>query len=291
VADRIGFLGLGIMGRLMATNLVKGGTSLTVWNRSQPAIDDLVDLGATAALSVAELFDCSDVVIMMLGGEDAINATLDRSADGLAALVAGKVLVNMGTVSPGYSKQLADTVHRVGGDFVEAPVSGSRVPAAQGTLVGMIAGDAAVVERVTPILAPLTASVTRCGPVPSALQMKLAANIFLITQITGLAESFAFAERLGLDLPTLRAVLDGGQMASAISRLKTEKLVAGDLNAQAAIKDVLMNAELIVDAATALGIATPLTDASRGLYLAAVERGDGALDMIGVQRAIVEVER
>ncbi len=286
MGDRIGFLGLGIMGRPMAANLVAAGVPLTVWNRSQPALDDLVARGAAAAASVDELFAGCDVIVAMLGGESAIDATLDRAAGGIARLVRGRLLMNMGTVSPAYSTALSAEILAAGGRYVEAPVSGSRVPAEQGRLVGMLAGGPADIERIRPLLAPLCASATVCGEVPSALQMKLAANVFLIATVTGLAEAFAFAEGLGLDRGVLRSVVDHGQMASAISRLKTEKLVAGDLVAQASIADVLMNAELILAAARDAGLDVPLTEASRELYAAAARRGDGALDMVGVGRVL-----
>ncbi len=284
--DRIGFLGLGIMGRPMAANLIAAGVPLTVWNRSRLAIDELVAIGATAAASVGDLFARSDVVIVMLGNESATDATLDRASGGIVRLVPGRVLVNMGTVSPGYSAGLAAEVRAADGAFVEAPVSGSRIPAEQGRLVGMVAGDPVDVERVRPLLAPLCAETTVCGEVPSALQMKLAANVFLIATVTGLAEAFAFADGLALDLEALRSIVDGGQMASPISRLKTAKLVSGDLAAQASIGDVLMNADLILDAARAAGIDVSVTTASRALYAEAADRGDGGLDMVGVARAI-----
>ncbi len=127
--DRIGFLGLGIMGRPMAANLDAAGVPLPVWNRSQPALDELIALGTSAAASVEDLFADSDVVIAMLGNESAIDGTLDRASGGIGRLFSGRVLVNMGTVSPGYSAMLAAEVRAAGGALVEAPVSGSRIPA------------------------------------------------------------------------------------------------------------------------------------------------------------------
>jgi len=280
MSDRIGFVGLGLMGRPMAVNLLRSGVPLTVWNRSAEALEALVAEGAHAAGSASELVAACDVVVLMLGGEEAIDTTLA----GVAARP-GQVVVNMGTVSPGYSAALAARIEADGARFVEAPVSGSRRPAEERALVGMIAGDPEAVTRVRPLVELLCASVTDCGVVPQALRMKLAANTFLIALVTGLAEAFHFADRHGLDLAALRGILDAGQMASPISRVKTEKLVSGELSPQASIRDVLMNAELIVDAARAAGIASPLLDASRELYATATARGDGELDMIGVWRA------
>ncbi len=285
-AAPIGFLGLGIMGLPMATNLLRAGLPVHAWNRSRPALDRLMGLGATAADSVADFFESTDVVIMMLSSEEAIDRTLGRTGAGLPEFVAGRVLVNMGTVSPEFSEALARDVATAGGRFVEAPVSGSRVPAEAGQLVAMIAGQPDALALVRPLLDPLCSSITDCGPVPNGLRMKLAANVFLLAVVTGLAEAFAFAGELGLDPETLRAVFDAGQMSSPISRVKTAKLVSEDWSPQAAIQDVLMNARLIVDAADRVGAPVPMSRLSRELYEAAAARGDGALDMVAVARTL-----
>jgi 3-hydroxyisobutyrate dehydrogenase len=118
--------------------------------------------------------------------------------------------------------------------------------------------------------------------------MKLASSAFLMAVVTGLAEAFHFGREHGVDLALLRQVLDAGQMSSPISRVKSAKLVDDDLAPQAAITDVLMNVELVATAAREARVATPLLDTSRELYAEAVERGDGAADMIAVIRAIAD---
>jgi 3-hydroxyisobutyrate dehydrogenase len=125
-----------------------------------------------------------------------------------------------------------------------------------------------------------------CGEAPNGLLTKIAVNIFLITEVTGLAETMHFAERQGLDLELVREVLDGGQMASDISRVKTAKLVARDFDVQAAITDVLQNNRFIVESARAAGIATPLTDVCLDLYTETENLGLGGIDMVGVVQAI-----
>ena len=284
--ERIGFVGLGIMGRPMALRLARAGTRLLVWNRSPEPARELADAGADVAATVADVFTACRTVIVMLRDERAVDAVLRPSADTLASLVRGRTLVNMGTVSPGFARRLADEVEAAGGEYVEAPVSGSRVPAENGEHVAMAAGLPEPLARVAPLLAPLCTQVATCGVVPGGITMKLAVNVFLISVVTGLAESFHFAEAHGLDAALLRGVLDAGQMSSPISRVKTAKLVADDLTPQAAISDVLMNAELVVRAARAAGISSPLLDVSRDLYAEAVAAGDGGIDMIGVVRAI-----
>ena len=150
----------------------------------------------------------------------------------------------------------------------------------------MLAGDPAAVREVRPLFAPMCREVVECGPVPRALLMKLSVNLFLITMVTGLAEAAHFAERHGLDLERFRAVLDAGPMASAVSRVKAEKLVARDFTAQASIRDVLMNNRLIAEAARAAGITSPLLDACHRLFGETSALGHDAEDMAAVIRAL-----
>jgi 3-hydroxyisobutyrate dehydrogenase len=281
---RVGFLGTGLMGEPMAENLLASGVDLLVWNRSAAAPERLAAKGARRAGSVDELFAGSDVVLMMLSTYEAICEVLQLGTAGFARLVAGTTLVHLGTTSPQQSADLERAVTDAGGLYVEAPVSGSREPARRRELVGMLAGDETALARARPIVELLCSTTTVCGMVPAALTMKLAVNVFLVTLVTGLAESFDFARQRGLDLQQLRGILDGGQMSSPISRVKTAKLVDGDLSAQASIADVLKNCELILDAAAPASIPVPLMKACRSLFAGAVQRGDGALDMVAVTR-------
>jgi 3-hydroxyisobutyrate dehydrogenase len=272
----VGFIGLGTMGLPMARNLADAGTDLVVWNRSPGRAEGF----KTVAGTPAEVFARADVVILMLSGDAAIDDVLAGHD------LTGHTIVHMGTTSPGYSQRLQTVVERRGGDYVEAPVSGSRKPAEAGQLVAMLAGDPAAVERVRPLLAPMCRETFVCGPVPGALTMKLAVNVFLITTVTGLAESFHFADRHGLDLDLLRSILDAGQMASSISRVKTAKLAARDFEMQAGIADVLKNNGLVVDAARSAGAASPLLDVCQDLYAETLALGHGGADMAAVIHAI-----
>ncbi|SDP16397.1 3-hydroxyisobutyrate dehydrogenase [Pedococcus dokdonensis] len=282
----LGFVGLGIMGLPMATHLLAAGQELVVWNRSRPAVDHLAGLGAHEATDLTELFERSDVVLMMLAGEHGVDATLPRGTDAFAELVAGRTLVHLGTTSPAFSVRLGEEVAGAGGWYAEAPVSGSRPVAEAGQLVVMLAGEPDVRARVAPLLAPLGRVVVETGPVGSGLLTKLAVNLFLITQVTGLVEAFHFAAAHDLDLDVLRRVVDEGPMASTVSRAKLAKLVAGDWAVQAGAADVLMNAELVVSAAHAAGVATPLAEAARDLFAETVDGGWGGLDMAAVLAAV-----
>ncbi|MCC3765160.1 NAD(P)-dependent oxidoreductase [Glycomyces sp. TRM65418] len=287
----VGFLGLGIMGQPMALNLVRAEFDVVVWNRTRFRCDPLAAAGATVAESSAEVFAACPIVVLMLADESAVDAVLDRDGGNLESLVEDRTVVQMGTFAPDYSRRLAAEVHAAGGRYVEAPVSGSRGPAEAGTLVAMLAGEPDAVAAALPVVAAMCGEHFACGEVPSALMTKLAANIFLITMVTGLAETFHFARAGGVDPHVLRAVLDAGPMSSPVSRGKVAKLVEGDREAQAAVGDVLKNNVLIDEAARADGTAVPLLRLCRDLYQQAVDLGLSGEDMIAVADAIAARDR
>jgi 3-hydroxyisobutyrate dehydrogenase len=277
----LGFIGLGNMGFAMARNLARSGAELIVWNRTRGKVDALGP-EVRAAASAAEVFAQAPIVILMLANAAAIDEVLARSTAAFGDRVRGRTVVHMGTTAPDYSARLAADIAAAGGRYVEAPVSGSRVPAEQGKLVGMLAGAPDAVAEVAPLLAPMCEQVFVCGAVPQALRMKLAVNLYLITMVTGLAEAVQFAERSSLDLSVFRAVLDAGPMASKVSSVKLAKLVERDYTVQASVSDVLMNANLIHDAARSGGVPSPLLDHCRRLFACADTIGHGQADMAAV---------
>ncbi|MFF5435951.1 NAD(P)-dependent oxidoreductase [Streptomyces achromogenes] len=283
---KVGFIGLGVMGRPMALRLAHAGTPLVVWNRTPGRAEPLRAAGAEVAADAAEVFARANVVLLMLADEAAVHAVLGRGTPELATRVAGRTVVHMGTTAPEYSRALEADIRAAGGRYAEAPVSGSRVPAEHGQLVAMLAGEEDAVAAVRPLLAPMCRETFGCGAVPGALLMKLSVNLFLITQVTGLAEAFHFAERQGLDRRLFLEVLDAGPMASAVSRMKAPKLRERDFAVQAAALDVLKNNRLIADAARAAHLASPLLDVCHALFRETVARGHGGEDMVAVLRAI-----
>lgn len=282
----VGFIGLGTMGQPMALNLARAGTPLIGWNRTPARSEALRAAGAEVAASPAEVFERAGTVFLMLADEAAVDAVLGRGTPDFAALVSGRTVVHMGTTSAEYSAGLQDAVRSAGGRYVEAPVSGSRIPAEQGELVGMTAGDDDAVAPVRPLLATMCRETFDCGAVPGALLMKFSVNLFLITLVTGLAEAFHFADRHGLDQRLLRDVLDAGPMASAVSRVKGPKLLARDFTVQAAAINVLENNHLIAEASRKAGLSSPLLDVCHALYGEAVEQGHGDEDMVAVLHAL-----
>jgi 3-hydroxyisobutyrate dehydrogenase len=274
------------MGTPMALNLIRAGTPLLVWNRTPERTRTLADAGAEIAPDVETVFDRSDVVILMLTDDRAVDAVLARGTPAFADRVAGRTIVHMGTTAPPYSAGLETDVLAAGGDYVEAPVSGSRKPAEAGQLVAMLAGRPETVDRVRPVLEPMCRDTAYCGPVPNGLLTKLGVNIFLITLVTGLAEAVEFARRQGLDLDRFTEVLAAGPMASIVSRTKAAKLVAEDFSVEASIANVLINTELITEAAASAGIASPLMDVCRALFGETSGLGLDGSDMAAVVRSI-----
>jgi len=282
----VGFIGLGAMGEPMALTLLKAGTPLLVWNRSPSKCGVLAEAGAAVANDPAEVFARCEVVILMLLDGATMDTVLARGGRAFGDRVKGRTLINMATTAPSYSKALEADVRAEGGRYVEAPVSGSRRPAEAGQLVAMVAGEPEDVASVRSLLAPMCRDAMACGPVPNALFMKLAVNLFMTAMVTGLAEAAHFAERHGLGLAQLVAVLDAGPMASDVSRVKAAKLVARDFAVQAAISNVLENTRLIAEAAREAGIASPLLDVCHALYGETQALGLGGADMVAVIRAI-----
>ena len=272
----------------MALNLARAGTPLVVWNRTPEKCAPLEALGAQRVEHAGDVFREADIVMLMLANEAATDSVLMRGRPEFTSLVGGRTIVQMGTTSPGYSRMLEADVLTVGGAYVEAPVSGSRTPAESGQLVGMLAGDAASVEKVRPLLGPLCRQTFVCGPAPRALLMKLSVNLFLIATVTALAEATHFAERHELDLELFREVITAGPMASSVSAVKLPKLIAKEFSVQASIRDVLMNNRLVAEAAREAGIASPLLDVCHALFAETDQSGRGALDMAAVLCAIEE---
>jgi 3-hydroxyisobutyrate dehydrogenase len=286
MTEPIGFLGLGVMGRPMAMNLARAGTPLVVWSRTAAHCDDVCAAGAAQAGSAAEVFERARIVILMLATDAVMDAVLQRGTDRFARYGGAHTIVHMGTTSPEYSAGLGADITSAGGRYVEAPVSGSRVPAENGELVAMLAGPPDAVAEVGPLLAPMCRQVVECGAVPGGLTMKLAINLYLVTTVAALAEAVHFAERHGLDLDTFGAVLDAGQTASGISRIKMAKLKNRDFDVQAAIHDVRKNSRLVADAARAAGIAAPIVELADELYAETLDLGFGSEDMAAVVRAL-----
>lgn len=279
---RVGFAGLGLMGRPMAANLLHAGTKLCVYNRSGGPSAALAAVGAEVASTPQTLFERSDAIILMLADDAASDAVLTRHQPDFAARVAGKLIVNMGTHAPSYSLALEREIRAAGGRFVEAPVSGSRGPAETGKLVAMLAGAPGAVAQARAIIAPMCAELIEIGPVPNAMAMKLAVNLYLITSVTALAEATQLAAASGLDLARFGAVITRGPLGSPVAAAKLDKMIRHDFAPQAAIGDIVKNARLVVQAARQAQSDAPLLHESLARFEAVRDSGGEALDMAAI---------
>ena len=285
-ATPVGVIGIGLMGMACAKRMRAAGLELLGYDVDTKKIESFVKLGGKAAHSVAEIAQSCHKIVLAVFNTEQVEETIDALVAAVPAGAGPRIALCVSTCDPDrISKLFARTpANKV--RYVEAPVSGSRVPAEQGKLVGMLAGDPEAVAMALPLLRPLCERTFHCGAVPRALHMKLAVNLFLITMVTGLAEATHFAQHNGLDLSVFRDILDAGPMASKVSSLKLSKLVEQDYTVQASIADVLMNATLIFDAARAAGVASPLLDRSRDLFARTDQLGHGKADMAAVILAL-----
>ena len=269
----------------MATNLAKAGYKLTVWNRSIEKSERLAKYGASIARDSDEVFSTCSIILMMLANDQVIDSILLRQSEHFKRLVKNKIIVHMGTTLPSYSAALAEDIENAAGYYLEAPVSGSRLPAEQGQLVAMIAGEKNLCAKIALLLAPITASVFECGTVPKAMQTKLAVNTYLIGLVTSLTEAVNFATHAGIDMDIFKDVLCSGPMANDVMRVKLAKLLKKDYSTQASVSDVLYNNQLITKSARLIGATTPLANTSELLYRQAAMSGYDGRDMIAVVEA------
>ncbi|MBS0987475.1 NAD(P)-dependent oxidoreductase [Acetobacter okinawensis] len=281
---RVGFIGLGIMGQPIARHLLKAGTPLMVWNRSPGKSAECEALGAAVAETADAILASCQTSFMMLINEQAADDVLGRGRPDFATRMRGRRLINLGSVAPEWSRKLGEDIRQAGGEYVEAPVSGSRIPAENGELVGMMAGREADISVARTLLSPACNAIFICGELGKALLMKLAINQFLLAMTTGLAEAFHFAQMQHLDLATLKAALDAGPMASNVSRVRSAKLMTADFSTQTSVDDALNSTRLITEAAGAAGIEAPVISTCRAILQRAADQGYGNDDMAAIIR-------
>ena len=286
----LGFIGIGTMGEAMAMRLLAAGHPLVIWNRTPERCAPLAALGATIAGSVAAVFSAADTVILMLANAAAIQDALAITAGHTVLQLKGRIIIQMGTIRPAESLELAAIITAAGGRYIEAPVSGSRKPAETGQLVAMVAGPAGAFADVRELLTPLCRQIVDCGEVPRALATKISVNVVLVAQVAAFAEAVHLARASGVDLEALQQVLLAGPMANDLMRVKLPKLLADDLRPQATIHDVHYNCTLILDAAAGASVASPLVTVSEALYREADAAGFGNQDMVAVIHAIAARE-
>jgi 2-hydroxy-3-oxopropionate reductase len=284
--EPVGFVGLGVMGRPMARNLLRAGHRVVVWNRSPEPAAALAAAGATVARTPAELAAAAPVVLTMLPDLPQVEEVLHGDGGLLAGMGRGSVLVVMGTVSPVGVRELGARLEPVGVSVADAPVSGGDVGAEQATLSIMVGGRPEDVARVRPLLEAMGSTVDHLGPLGAGQLAKACNQIVVAATLTALSEALVLARKGGLDAGRVFAVLGGGLAGSRVLEVKGPKLLGGDFRPGGAAAFQHKDLGFALAAARAEGVALPLTALVDQLFGAAVWNGLGDDDHSVVVRVI-----
>jgi 2-hydroxy-3-oxopropionate reductase len=278
MAQVIGFIGLGIMGRPMARNLLKAGYPLVVHSRSRGPVDEIAKAGAKVGTSPRDVASQSDVVITMLpNSPDVEQVVLGR--DGvIEGARPGKVLLDMSTISPLVSQKIGAALAEKSVNMLDAPVSGGEKGAIDGVLSIMVGGDKAVFEKVLPILQAMGKTITHLGPLGAGGFTKLANQIIVAVNLTALGEALTLAKKAGLDRELTLTALAGGLAGSKCLDQKKPNYLADTYNPGFKIDLHYKDLGLIMESARALGVPLPATAVVQELFSALRVKGRGGLD-------------
>jgi 4-hydroxybutyrate dehydrogenase / sulfolactaldehyde 3-reductase len=275
----IGFVGLGNMGRPMASNLQRKGFPLVVFDLNPDAVARLEELGAESASSHADVASRCDIVITMLPDSASVEQVL-LAEDGIVAhLAAGSLVVDMSTVDPLLTDRLAAAAASKGCAFVDAPVGRLASHAERGESLFMVGATDADFERVKPLLEAMGSTIYHCGGVGSGTRTKLVNNYLAISSCQMNAEALALSERFGLDLQRTLDVIYGTTATNGQLKIAwANKVLKGDIEPGFTIDLAHKDLNLIVDAAGATGVPVPIAEAARQSFADAREDGFGARD-------------
>jgi 2-hydroxy-3-oxopropionate reductase len=281
----IGFIGLGIMGKPMALNLVKGGHTLFVQSRSGIP-EELTRAGATACANGRDVAQRAEIVITIVPDTPDVERVLFGS-DGVAAgLSRGKVVVDMSTISPIATREFAARINALGCEYLDAPVSGGQVGAANATLTIMVGGSPATFDTVKPILDLMGRNVTLIGANGAGQTCKLANQIIVALTIEAVAEALVFASKAGADPVKVRQALMGGFASSRILDVHGERMITRAFAPGFRIELHQKDLNLALAGARALGVALPNTASTQELFNACTAQGGAAWDHSALVRAL-----
>jgi 3-hydroxyisobutyrate dehydrogenase len=253
---KLGWIGLGNLGIPMSQRHIDAGYPVTVYNRTKEKEAVLKAAGASVAATPAQLITLTDIVFLTVSDDQAVRDCFTGDNGLLAANASGKLIVNMSTVSPGVSKEMAEACHRQGNEYLDAPVSGSVKQAQEGQLIVMIGGSAAAYEKVTPVLQPLSKLILHLGDIGAGNTAKLAINLLLGFQTQGLAEAVRFAEQHGVRTEDFMTIVNNGAMANPYAKIKGDLILNNNYKPAFALKLIVKDLGL----ARAEGWDTPMAE-------------------------------
>jgi 3-hydroxyisobutyrate dehydrogenase len=266
MSERLGFVGLGIMGRGMVRNLLKAGYGVRVWNRTASRSDALVTDGATAAASPRDVAEHSDIVFICVSDTPDVEAVI-FGTDGLAAgMRQGGLIVDMSTISPQATQQFARKLAEGGIAMLDAPVSGGSEGAERGTLSIMIGGDAAQVERARPYFEAMGKTITHVGTHGAGQTVKLVNQILVVGNMLAVSEALIFAQASGLDLEKTLEAVTGGAAGSWMLSNRGSQAIRRDFRPGFTIDLQQKDLRLALAAADAVGAPVIATSLISNLY-------------------------
>jgi len=283
---KIGFIGLGTVGRHMAANLTKGSYELTVFDTNQEAVAGLVAQGAKAASSAAEAAKGRDLVIAIVPEGDEL-LPLMFSKDGiLAGIDTGAILADMGSHSLETTMRIAEETAKKKVMYLDAPVWGSKEHAANGLLTIITGGDPSLVGKCREPFSYFGLNIIHVGQVGDATKMKFIVNLVQAELVQVLAEGLVFGEKMGFNADKILEVLDTRGVASPLFHLKGRAMARGDFSRSLALKYVHEQLHMVMNAARLVGLSLPAAEAASKVYEEAVEAGWGEEDFSAVIKVL-----
>lgn len=271
---RVAFLGLGIMGHAMATNLAKAGHEVTVWNRTPGKLVEGVAVAPTPAAAASG----AEVVWLCVSDTAAVEKVL-FGADGVEpSLTQGMIVADSSTISPAATVKFAERVRAKGADYVDAPMTGSKIGAANGTLIFMVGGEDATIQRLGPLFAAMGKKIFRMGEVGKGQATKLAMNLQIALIYEGFAEALTFATKLGIDPRQLLQLIDSTMIRSGVAEYKGPFVLQRDFTANFPLRLMHKDIRLALEAAKDARVKLPALETVEEIYEMATEDGHSDLD-------------
>jgi len=275
---RVGYIGLGLMGKPMARNILKAGFPLVVHNRSRGPVDELVALGAQAASSPAEVAARVDIVITNLPDSPDVEQVALGPQGIIAAARPGLIFIDHSTIKPETARHIAQVLGEKGVLCLDAPVSGGDIGAQQGTLTIMVGGPVEALEKARPVLEAEGRTITHIGGPGAGQVAKVANQIMVAAQMVAMAELLLLAQKAGVDPQRVVQAIRGGAAQCWTLDHKPQRLFAGDRNPGFKAHMMLKDLDIVLDTARAYGMPLPATATHTQLYRAMQQLGLGELD-------------
>jgi 2-hydroxy-3-oxopropionate reductase len=291
MAERVGFIGLGIMGKPMAKNLMEAGYDLTVHNRSPQKAQELGEQGATVAESPKEIARNSDIIVTMLPDSPQVREVVTGEDGVLEGINEGSLIVDMSTISPVVTEEIAEAVKEKGASMLDAPVSGGDVGAIEGTLSVMVGGEEADFERARPLFGAMGETVTHVGPTGAGQVTKAANQVVVALTIEAVSEALVLGSAGGVAPEKILEVLSGGLAANKVMEVKREKFLSHKFDP--GFRSELHHKDLGIALAAGreYGVVLPVTAIVDQMLLAMRKKGWGGEDHSALLRVIEDLSQ